>query len=165
MKRLTLLLLVFIIGITACEGPTGPMGPQGPSGKDGDSNWYVPDDIEIKSDMWKLMYDENDYPYYECRVSRLPYFREVTQPEFEFIFDKGLIICYLVDWISYDGGAQILAQFPLPHSVYFEDNVSLYSESISFEVLRTGHINFTVRYSDFAPIKPGDRVFHVVMKW
>jgi len=171
MKKLTRwmpVIMIVILGITACEGPMGPMGPEGPAGKpgkDGVADWYVPDDIEIKSNMWRLIYDDNKNPYYECRVSRSSYFKEISQSEFEFIFDKGLIICYLVQWVSYDGAKPILVQNPLPYIVYGDDGGFLYSESYSFEVLRTGHIIFTVKYSDFAEIRPDDRIFHVVMLW
>ena len=161
MKKFTGWLLLAMMWMTACEGP---MGPAGPPGQDGVGDWYV-FDIDVYSDMWKPIYDEYDNLYYECRVSRASFFNKISQSDFEFIFDEGLITGYLVQWVRYDGGAPVLVQSLLPYTIYGDDGEFLYSENYSFEVLRTGYITFTVKYSDFAEVSPGDCNFHMVMIW
>jgi len=160
MKNLLGWLLVMMLGITACEGPMGPPGRDGKDGKDAESTqWYV-GDFEVSSKDWNLVFEEMDdnewYLFeYEFRVPELD----------NFIFTQGAVVCYLVQFFSY-GGNPVRTHCLLPYTIYGEyDNGFPFSENYSCE-LRTGYINFTVKYSDWFPeLLPPDRTFHVVLMW
>ncbi len=148
MKKLFGLLLLVLLGFTACEGP---MGPEGPPGKDAISTeWYV-HDYEIYSNDWKLNHDKDGRPFYEYEFG-IP---ELTK----FVFDEGAVVCYFVQKTG-----NILTQSPLPYTYYELDGDFPYSENYSCEV-KPGYVKFIAKYSDFATEQPKDCIFHIVLMW
>ena len=155
MKKVLGWLLAIMTGITACEGPMWPMGPPGPSGDGYETQWFIRD-YDILSHQWELVFDQNMGSLFQF---------EIPVPEItKFVFDEGAVLCYLVQEIS-SGGRTSLVQSPLPYTFYGEIDGFFYSENYTFEV-RTGYINFIVKYSDFdTEIKPLSCTFHVVLIW
>jgi len=152
MKKLFVLLIVVTLLGVSCKGPEGAPGKN-------PERFIV--EYEVFSKDWKVVY-EKDWYFFECELR----FPELTNA----IFTEGVVICYLAQDVTYDGGRSYTRVNSLmPYTVYgeYEDDGYLfpYSENYSVEI-RPGYINFTVKYSDFAPdYLPPDRRFHVVMFW
>ena len=143
---------------SACQGPMGPVGPPGKNGSDAEATQWLIASFEVKSEHWRVVH-EDDWYFFECEIS----FPELT----EFVFKEGAVICYLIQHIQYDGEKNpTRIHSLLPHTVYGElDDGWPYSENYSCE-LRPGWINFTVKYSDWAPEwSPPTRQFHIVLMW
>ena len=154
MKKLTGLLLIVIMGFTACEGP---MGPEGPRGRDAESTQWFVNDYDVFERDWTVINKDLVGAFFEYKIN-IP---ELTG----FVFDEGAVICYLVEEVIYDGGKKSLIQSPLPYTIYGEYNDGFpYSENYSYEV-GPGYIRFIVKYSDFSNDIPPTRTFHVVLMW
>ena len=158
MKKLIVCLLVFMIGITACEGP---MGPAGPPGRDAvETGWFI-DNFEVFPEHWKPATEKGDryfFHYWEYEFA-LP---QLT----DYVLEKGFTGCFLVQDIRYDGGRTSTVHRPLPYTIYGTGEYD-YSENYSFE-LRRGFVKFIVKYSDFdAPELPLPLycIFRVVLIW
>ena len=145
-KKLLGCLLIVVLGITACQGPMGPPGK--------DAVMLVRD-FNVSSDHWNPAYDDLMGAFFEYGFS----FAELTGT----VFDKGAVICYLLQNISY-GGRNIVVQTPMPYTYYGEFQGVLYSENYTFEI-RPGYINFIVKVSDFdtQAQQPLDCTFRVVI--
>ena len=157
MKKLIGCLLVVMMGFAACEGPVGPPGRDGMDGLDGESTQWAYVDCEILSEHWESAYDDlmGSFFQYEFSIPKLT----------SFVFEKGAVVCYLVQKVNY-GGRTTIVQTPLPYTFYGDSQGFLYSENYTYEI-RQGYINFIVKISDFdtQAQQPLDCTFRVVMMW
>jgi len=147
-------MFIVMLMFSACQGP---MGPAGKNGLDGTAQWLVAT-FQVSSEHWRVV-EEDDWYFFESEIE----FPELT----EFVFMEGAVLCYLIQHVQYAGERNpTRVHSLLPHTVYGEyDDGWPYSENYSCE-LRPGWINFTVKYSDWAPdIQPPSRLFHVVLMW
>jgi hypothetical protein len=139
MKKLLGLLLVAIMGFTACEGP---MGPEGPPGKEGPSmEWWIKD-YTITGEMWELVGGAGEIGSYYYYVIDNP---DITRT----IYDDGAIICYFR--YKDDFGNDV--QTPLPYTYYDiyvnESNVEFpYAVQFSYDAA-PGSIALKLVFSDF----------------
>ena len=149
MKRLILWSLVFVIGITACEGPAG---------RDGRDVERFVEEFVVYSEHWIQGEEEGDeyfFKYWEFEFS-VP---QITND----VLTRGTVNCYLIQEITLNGRTSIV-QRPLPYTIYGIGDEGPYSENYSFEI-RRGNIKFIVKYSDFEDIQPLHCTFRVVLIW
>ena len=158
MKRLLGCLLLIMIAMSACEGPAGPMGPPGMDGFDGESTqWYITY-CEIDPRDWNFVNDDLMGDFFEYTFD----IAEITP----FVFQKGAVVCYLEQNVTYQGEPTRAIQTPLPYTFYGDYEGVLYSENYTYEV-RPGYINFIVKISDFntEEQQPLPCKFRVVLMW
>ena len=147
MKKLTGLLLIVIMGFTACEGPMGPEGPMGRDGRDGKNGINGMD--AISTEWWNIEYEikQSDWvlvglpgavgSYYKCifdvdELTEDIYYDGAIISYYQFVDDAG-------DWV----------QTALPYTYYGRDNPQGdFSVQYSYDVT-VKSIAFKVAYSDF----------------
>lgn len=160
MKRIIpLFLLAASVLLSSCEGPMGPRGPQGEPGIS--SEWKVIF-LDARESDWQRKAVDTDGSNAFYQVS-------FDIPELDkFIYDEGLVQCY----IEYDAGTDNASQQLLPKVLHREDydsenNQMLWTETIDYDYT-VGNVNIYLTYSDFpgADIKPeGNMTFRLVLMW
>lgn len=134
---LAIFLMVFLFA--SCEGPAGPPGQDG-----GITEWWIKEDIKVKSSDWELVYNENKDPIYiyEYRID------DQDMSLYTDTYRKGLITTYM--YLDFDDDAE--AQTALPNPVHrrdAKDNSILWTETYSCDYTRDGFLIFKVTFSDF----------------
>ncbi|MDR2037090.1 MAG: hypothetical protein LBQ60_04130 [Bacteroidales bacterium] len=146
MKKISYLLLILFLGITACEGPTGPMGPAGPPGDDAGATqwWNIP--IEIDRNGWELVGNAGETGSYYIAIVDIP---ELTED----IYFDGAIICY---YRFNEGNTEVLTTLPYTYYDIIDDNgtESRVAVQYSYDVTPTtkagnGTIALKLTFSDF----------------
>ncbi len=156
MKNFICLLVIIMLGFTACEGPEGPQGPpgpsgpsgaQGPSGPQGPSGVRGPEGPQgtvnvktisytVRDVEWELVGDPDQIGSYYQHVFDEPF----LTPD---IYEYGTFIGYMFDKIN---GSEV--QTGLPYTIY------------DIEVTNEGERPFSVQYMCAAT--PGTIAFKVV---
>lgn len=146
--KIALPLLLLLVGLSACEGPAGRDGRDGHDGVDGWANAFT-DFYEIED--WYAA-PNNSYYYADIKCA------ELTNE----VYDWGIINVYLMDYYDTDDEIQI----PLPYNKYCGDEISNWTETISFEIIRKNN-NIRIYYepSDFIAAHPGKMAFKVAFMW
>ena len=137
MKNLLAIFLMAILFVS-CEGP------QGEPGRDGTSTyWIIEDEIEVKSNDWKLSSNEEGEPIYtyDFRIKDKDYDLYMNA------YYTGLVSCYM--YLDF-GDDKLEAQTPLPNPVDRQDkDGNKWTETYSYDYTIDGFIIFKVSISDF----------------
>ena len=151
---LAIFLMVFLFA--SCEGPMGPPGQDG-----GITEWWIKEEIKVKSSDWELVYNENKDPIYiyEYRID------DQDMSLYTDTYRKGLITTYM--YLDFDDDAE--AQTALPNSVHrrdAKDNSILWTETYSCDYTRDGFLIFKVTFSDFfTDQRPPETHFKAVLTY
>jgi hypothetical protein len=119
------------------------------------SNWYT-DNLEIKSEDWKLIGHENEIgSYYEYVFYDFPYV-------------DGIVSVYMYQ----DFGSRHETQIPLPYTFYWIDILDngeedKYSIQYSYDIAMDGSIAFKVYVNDYitSSFRPATELFRVAIVW
>ena len=155
MKKLTGLLLIVIMGFTACEGPMGPEGPVGPPGPVNIE--YIT--YEVNESSWELVGEKNTPGSYYIYGFDEPFLTSS-------IYEYGTIVGYM---FYYENSKEYQTALPF---TYYDMDITDDGVEFPFSVqymcdFAPRKIYFKVVYSDFytAEYKPGTITFRVMYIW
>lgn len=146
MKKILFVLMIVVIGMTACEGPEGPPG---------ESMLNQVEYLTVNSNEWVEEWD-GDTPYYVC-VKRLSALND-------YIYEYGNVFAYLFIRYNQSDESQTLLPRYLEFLEFNPGGNHSWTESITYD-FRPGQIVFYYQYSDFAEIQPPTEHFRIVMNW
>ena len=152
MKKLLLLVPVFLLLLAACEGPAGR------DGLDGNEPYWFVQTYTIQANDWQLVNSPDQLgSYFQVRVPIAQLNRD--------IYEDGLVSCYMFQRNSSNTEVQTPLPFTNHYGVGNNENEHLWTETFSYDYT-PGFITFYVCYSDFfTSNRPDKTSFRVVLNY
>ena len=158
MKNLTVLLLIVLMGFTACEGPMGPMGPEGPEGPPGPVN------------IRYITYDVNESDWVLFGKPNMPgsyFIYEFPEPFLSSsIYEYGTMVGYMF-YYEINNEYQTVLPFTY-YDMEITDGGAEFPYSVQYMCdFAPKQVSFKVVYSDFYTVdyRPPSITFKVMYIW